>query len=116
MSGRPRKDRRAAICAAILTATGIVAPTVAYGATLYWDANGITAGAGTTPTGTWGTDPFWNDQSDGGDGGGLGTIGPWVADSIAHFSAGTDATGTFTVSVDSTQSAGGIFFEEGNVT
>lgn len=29
-------------------------------ATLYWDGNGATAGAGTNPSGIWGTSPFWS--------------------------------------------------------
>jgi autotransporter-associated beta strand protein len=33
---------------------------------LYWDSNGNTAGAGGTPTGTWGSSVFWNDNSTGG--------------------------------------------------
>ena len=37
-------------------------------ATLYWDSNGGTAGAGATPTGTWGTDQFLDYESGGHDG------------------------------------------------
>lgn len=37
--------------------------------TLYWDANGTTAGAGDTPTRIWGVDSFWNTDSAGGAGG-----------------------------------------------
>src|SRR5439155_23193766 len=80
-------------------------------ADLYWDANGTIPGAGITPSGTWGVDAFWNDQSDGG---GAGTIGAWVSNSNAHFSAGTDATGAFTVTLSAAQTVGNIFFEEGN--
>src|SRR5438876_8539466 len=76
---------------------------VAGASNLYWDGNGTTGGAGAAPAGTWGPaisgDNFWNDQSDGTDGGGLGTIGPWVAGSTAVFSAGADAVAPFTVSV-----------------
>jgi fibronectin-binding autotransporter adhesin len=31
-----------------------------FAANLYWDSNSTTAGAGGTPTGTWGTSNFWN--------------------------------------------------------
>lgn len=41
---------------------------VAFGQSLYWDANGTTAGAGGTPAGTWGASQFWNTSSTGGAG------------------------------------------------
>ena len=36
------------------------------GTALYWDANGTSAGAGATPTGTWGTSSYWNSDPTGG--------------------------------------------------
>ena len=82
-------------------------------AQLYWDANGTTDGASVTPNGTWGIDSFWNDQADGG---AAGVIGAWTPDAQAIFSAGSDATGAYTVTVDSTQSAGGITIKDGTLT
>lgn len=77
---------------------------------LFWDANGATAGAGTTPTGTWGTDNFWTTTSDG-----TGTPAAWVAGEDATFTAGADATGPYTITISGTQSVGGIVFQEGPV-
>ena len=96
--------------ASILAAT---TPLNLSAAIVYWDSNGnTTAGAGATPTGTWGTSLFWNTDS-----GGLGasaTAG-WTAGDTAVFSAGTDATGSYTVTVSGTQTAGGLNVEEGTV-
>jgi hypothetical protein len=80
--------------------------------TLYWDKNGSTAGAGgSSPAGTWGTDSFWNSIADG-----TGSTGAWVDRARAVFSAGSDATGSFTVSLDGSQTANGLAFQEGTVT
>ncbi|MES2596276.1 MAG: autotransporter-associated beta strand repeat-containing protein [Verrucomicrobiota bacterium] len=78
---------------------------------LFWDSNGATAGAGATPVGTWGTDAFWTTTGDG-----SGTPGAWVAGEDATFSAGLDATGPYAITVNGTQSVGGITFQEGPVT
>ena len=80
--------------------------------TLYWDSNSTTTGAGTTPTGTWGTDSFWSTDSLG-----LLPTGAYVSASDVVFSAGTDA-GTYTVTVasGSNQNANSLTFEEGNTT
>ena len=57
---------RIAMPVAILVALAIqfIAPS-AFAATVYWDSNGTVAGAGATPTGTWGTSTFWNATSTG---------------------------------------------------
>lgn len=83
--------------------------TPAYGQ-LYWDSNGNTAGAGLTPTGTWGSSAFWTSNSD-------GTIATsaWTAGQTAIFSAGSDAINLFTVTVSNTQTAAGIALEEGSL-
>src|SRR5438046_3151556 len=74
---------RLALCAALLVPLTSQA--------LYWDANGSAAGAGgPTPTGTWGVDANWSTNSFGTN----NTTG-WVSNSIAVFSAGSDATGTY---------------------
>jgi autotransporter-associated beta strand protein len=82
--------------------------------TAYWDANGINPGAspgGGSATGTWGTDDFWSTTSDGID------PGAWTDGDTAVFSAGTDASGAFTVTLGGTlPTAGGVTFEDGTVT
>ena len=82
-------------------------------AVVYWDIDGTTAGAGgATPTGTWdGTNAFWNSLYDG-----TGSTAAWLAGDTAVFSAGTNATGAYTVTVSGTQVIGGLGFEEGTVT
>src|SRR5207249_2636578 len=92
-------------------------PAVSH-AQLYWDLNGTgTAGAGTTPTGNWDNiSNNWNSDSTGLAG---GTLGPWASGNTAFFSAGTDATAAFTVTVPTgTTIAGvaGITVEEGTPT
>ncbi len=82
-------------------------------AAIYWDTDGGTGGAssGTNAAGTWGINNFWTTSS-----GGNGSSTAWVAGEQAVFSAGTDASGTFTVNVSGTQVASGISFQEGTVT
>jgi autotransporter-associated beta strand protein len=99
----------------LLTSTPLRAQTTL----LYWDINGATAGSsGTTlAAGTWdqGTNNFWSTNS-----GGTVATQLWSAaagDKIATFSAGNNATGTFTVTVNGTvNNVAGITFEEGAVT
>ena len=84
-------------------------------AQLYWDTNGSTSGAGgATPSGIWDNSTSnWNDNS----GGTTGTT-RWSANNTAIFSAGTDATGAFTITVAANTTisgVGGITFEEGTV-
>ncbi len=79
----------------------------------YWDINGTAAGAGgTAPAGIWdAANTYWNGASDG-----TGTTSAWVPGHTAVFAAGTDATGTYIVTVDGTQQIGGLEFARGNVT
>ena len=81
-------------------------------AALYWDSNGTTDGAGTTPNGIWGTDAFWNATADG------TTTSPtaWVPGEDAVFCAGTDVSGPFTVTINGSQTAGNLTVEEGELT
>lgn len=77
-----------------------------------WDLNGDTAGAGgATPSGTWNSSAIWNLAPD-------GTLVPipWQAGSVATFAAGSDATGSYSVTVDGTQDFSGLLFEDGTVT
>jgi len=84
----------------------------------YWDIDGATADAGgPTPSGTWDTGKTANWTTDPG-GASAGTT--WADGEDAVFSAGTDATGTFTITLDSTvlysaQTAGNLTVEEGNL-
>ncbi|MCP5556343.1 MAG: immunoglobulin domain-containing protein [Verrucomicrobiaceae bacterium] len=88
--------------------SGVVPPAPS----AYWDANGLTAGAGgATPTGTWGTDLYWSSSASGD----LATTA-FTPGNEAVFAAGTDATGTYTVTLSATQDVSGVVFEEGNVT
>lgn len=81
----------------------------ATGVAAYWDSNGATAGSGgTTPSGTWdSTSTNWNDSA------GTGTPTAWPTGLIAVLSAGTDASGTYTITVDGTQSASYILAQDG---
>src|SRR5215471_9983506 len=81
----------------------------------YWDTNGATAGAGgSIPSATWNTGAAANWTTDS-----TGSSAPttWTAGDIAVFSAGTDATGSFTVTVPSgtTNSLLSITNEEGTI-
>jgi len=79
--------------------------------TLYWDSNGATPGAGTTPTGTWGTSAFWSTDPTG-----SVSTGAWTSGDSAVFSAGTDATGSWTLTVNAAQTVNSFTIEEGNIT
>ena len=94
-----------------MTGNGILTvPTPPSG---YWDINGTTAGAGgATPAGLWNAaNTYWNSTADG-----SGSVSAWPAGQPAIFAAGTDANGTYTVTVDGTNDMGGLVFEEGTVT
>lgn len=84
----------------------------AHAANAYWDSNGTTTGAGTTPTGTWGTSTFWNATATGA----TTATGAWTTGNVAVFSAGTDATSAYTVTLSGTQTIGGLTVEEGTPT
>jgi autotransporter-associated beta strand protein len=76
----------------------------------WWDINGAAAGAGgATPSGTWDAAIANWSASAAGD---VATTA-WTAGDRAIFSAGTDATGLFNVTVTGTHSAAGITVEEG---
>lgn len=82
--------------------------------TLYWDIDSLDrAGAGgINPTGIWNSSIFdWNANANG-----TGLPAPWVPGAVAAFAAGTNATGTYSISVNGTQSLSGLIVEEGNVT
>ncbi len=79
---------------------------------LYWDSDGATAGSGgPSPTGTWGVDSFWSTSPDGD----VATAA-WTPGQVAVFSAGSDANGAYTVTVNGTQSISGLSFKDGSPT
>jgi autotransporter-associated beta strand protein len=84
------------------------------GADPFWDpTNGTGAGTGTTtPNGTWSLGiAAWNAVA-----GGTGAVSVWNNGDAAVFSAGTDATGSYIVTVSAGVTASTITFEEGTVT
>lgn len=86
---------------------------VAHAATLYWDTNGATAGAGATANGNWNTtagNNVWSTSS-------AGDIATqvYVANSDVVFAAGTDMT-TATVTLTGAATANSLTFEEGSLS
>ncbi len=109
-------------CAVVALAVGLVLSIgkVRAQTTVYWDTNSNTAGSSGSATagGTWDQNATanWTTVSDG-----TGSTGTWQTKSggsgIATFSAGTNATGSFTVNVSGTVTGiQGITFEEGTAT
>ncbi|HEX9048045.1 MAG TPA: hypothetical protein VF988_13555, partial [Verrucomicrobiae bacterium] len=88
-------------------------------ANLYWDINGAAAGAGgATPAGTWSTSAAnWTTDSTG-----ASATAVWNNGDNAVFSAGTDATGNYSVTVSSvtvsniTQNLGRPHLVSGTIT
>jgi len=83
----------------------------AHAASRYWDTTGPTPGAGAAPSGTWDSDSFWS-----ADAAGSTATGAWSDGNTAIFSAGSDGTDAFTVTVNGTVNPSGITFEEGLAT
>ncbi|MCW1921197.1 autotransporter-associated beta strand repeat-containing protein [Luteolibacter arcticus] len=86
--------------------------TVVHAVDIHWDGNGATPGNIATPTGNWGTSAFWSPDATGSS----AAVSTWNAADTAVFSAGTEATGAYTVTVNANTAAAGLKFEEGNVT
>ncbi|MEZ0265755.1 MAG: beta strand repeat-containing protein, partial [Phycisphaerae bacterium] len=85
-----------ALAASIVGLTGAMTAHAAND--LFWDTNGAATGSG-DPTGTWGTDLFWNSDPLGEAAGTFSSATANIND--LHFSAGTNGTaGTVTVSGD----------------
>ena len=81
------------------------------GGTMYWDKNGATAGAGgPAPNGNW-TNAAWSTDVNG-----AVATANWIQNSLASFAAGTDATGSYTVSLTGTQQVAGLDFRSGSLT
>ncbi|MEI6176222.1 MAG: autotransporter-associated beta strand repeat-containing protein [Verrucomicrobiota bacterium] len=77
-------------------------------ASFYWDNNGSTAGAGTTPTGIWGANSRWNTNATGG----AGTFSIDTANTANLFivagPASNSGNGTTTITVSGAQVANSI--------
>jgi fibronectin-binding autotransporter adhesin len=106
--------RVAAAAAVLATAASAFAQDIRY-----WDIDGPTPGAGgTTPSGTWNstTGTNWSPN----EAGDVETAA-WVSGAaageggVAFFSAGSDATGSFTVTIDGTNFASGMVVNQGTV-
>lgn len=74
-------------------------------ATLYWDANGNTAGSGTPAAATWDTGTNWTNDSSGGS-----PVNGWTNGQDAVFSAGTETAGTWTITIGGTVQTNSITF------
>jgi fibronectin-binding autotransporter adhesin len=85
-------------------------PLAATAADVYWDSNSTTAGAGTAPIGNWGTSAFWSSDITGAS----ATTATWNSSDTAVFSAGSDATSPYTVTLNANTAAAGLKFEEGS--
>lgn len=106
---RVRASRRRFIPSILAAAVAMALAVKPSNAALaYWDSNGATAGAGVTPTGTWGTSNFWSTSS-----AGTAATAAYTAGSDAVFSAGTDATGSPTITVSGARTAASLAVEEG---
>lgn len=82
--------------------TGIAAPLQAQ---LYFDANGNTAGSGTPAAATWDSGTNWSTAV----AGDAATVG-WTNGQAAIFSAGTEAAGTWAVTIAGTVQTNAITF------
>ena len=107
--------RVAAAAAVLATAASAFAQDIRY-----WDIDGPTPGAGgPTPSGTWNstTGTNWSPNA-----AGDAATEAWVSGTaagdgrVAFFSAGSDATGSFTVTIDGTNFASGMVVNQGTVT
>jgi hypothetical protein len=82
--------------------------------TLYWDTNGNAAGTSATPSGTWSaiaTTTDWSTSS-------AGTVATqgWTMGDAAVFSAGTNGTGSYTVTMVGSIGVSGLTVSTGNPT
>lgn len=93
-SFHPRRLMQVFVDAGILASLFFVAAS-GYATTLYWDANGTTAGFGTSLTGDWNTNAFWSTSSAGT---ATPTVWPGTATNDVIFSA-VDCTADSAVTV-----------------
>jgi len=105
--------RVAAAAAVLATAASAFAQDIRY-----WDIDGPTPGAGgPTPSGTWSIAAAnWSPNA-----AGDAATEAWISGTaagdgrVAFFSAGSDATGSFTVTIDGTNFASGMVVNQGTV-
>jgi hypothetical protein len=78
---------------------------------IYWDPNGATPGAGSTPSGTWDqSSTNWSSDPN-------GAVAPGLwGTQTAIFSAGSDATNAYTVTVGATVAVNNLLVRQGMVT
>jgi fibronectin-binding autotransporter adhesin len=110
LRARPRPGGTCWLLGSIASLLGVL-PVAAV--TYYWDGNGSTTGASNAPSGTWGTSVFWSTSSVG-----TSATANTTTDAFSDliFSAGTDATGAYTVTLNGTQTARTLTIEEGTPT
>jgi fibronectin-binding autotransporter adhesin len=80
-------------------------------ASVYWDIDGANPGSGgATPGGNW-EDVNWSTA-----GAGDADTASWISGDTAILSAGSDATGSFTLNLSSANTIGGLTVQEGSPT
>lgn len=95
----------------------LAASTPCWGqSTYYWDRNGAAAGAGSTPTGTWGVSDFWNTDPTGG--AGTFITNPTGLDTLVFVAGPSVSSGSssYTITVSGSQSAAGLVFQASGAT
>jgi len=98
------------LCAASVIAFNFTSQD-ASAASAYWDIDGTTAGAGgASPGGNW-DDANWSSSA-----AGDASTAAWTPGDTAFLSAGSDATGSFTLNLASATTIGGLTVEEGTPT
>jgi len=102
---------RGACVFALLSFLAAVRPGPAQAASLYWDTNDAAAGSGNAG-GIWNmANTVWSGSIHG-----LAATSAFQAANDAVFAAGTDGTGTYTVTLGESLSATGLNFQAGHVT
>ncbi len=97
----------------VVALTVVLSSQNIFATNLYWDINGAIGGAGgSSPTGTWdNSTPNWTTSS-----AGTSPTEDWLDGNVAVFSAGTDASGNYTILLSGTQSPSGVTFQSGIAT
>lgn len=88
--------------------------TAVYADDIYWDSDEATDGGSSdnTANGNWGTSAFWSPDA----AGSSATTATWIPANTAVFSAGSDVTGSSTVTLNANTAADGLRFEEGAIS
>src|SRR5262245_1574041 len=95
---------------AFAAAVVVACSSMAFADTAYWDVNGAdtTGAGGPAATGAWNTTTGLNWNKDPNGDNTMGPTAAWVNGDTAVFSAGSDATGAFTVTASGTPTAAGL--------